>query len=632
MIMSRLALATTLALLACTDHASAQEWKRWIEDLGDPKRGEAAENALVDLGAEAVAGLQELVEQWDVSTTRDTDRLLAALAVADMLGEQAQELRAPLSALVISSSGKIPRGPKNREMLALVMETIGSLAPYGEGTKFHKLFHNSVVGATPEEKPTVFRAVYRYNVRSNNAVSGIEDARAKIAADKIFVRETAAEVMLRIGEMQDAVLLRDRLLDRDRRPEGWDAIKHNGFVVPSEDEFALRAARAIVRIAPDDAVSAIGFAIIANADPHRSRRLEAIRALARFGPDIEAAIPELIEIASGTDTELAGEAIKALGMAGTMVGQHLATIDGLREHRDPGLAKRATSLSARLRAMGCSIKPEDPGIAVAAAKERALIVAVNALSDTDSDAVAAAELLLAVDSDQSFPLLVDRFRQEQNDCPDRVLEWIGRLGRSRPQLEREAICYSLAMSGTQWSGPSFSSHSGAGGQKRDAHWQAYGALWVGAPANLEDLVDFLTDDNTLVRLAAARSLMTRAKEFAGAKDGTSEALWQTVIGEHPKKARFATGRHGKHTQSVDVHDEIRTAAAIALQATEQSPDRHGQLLRHAIRHENATVVTAAIVAWGAHADIADLEQAAKDKRAKVAEAAKNAIARRAADK
>lgn len=625
---------TTTALLvllaAGSRTAAAQEWRRLIDDLGDPERTAAAEAALLGLGSNATPALEEVLEDWDTADARHCDRLVAALRVVDLLGESASALHGTLAKIVTSRRSNELRGPDERLLLPELLQAIGSTSPYESEVAFHDLFHHSMVASAGDEKAAVFRAIFRYRERHKHPVSSIEEARSVIADDRIFAREVAAERMLRTGTLTDAVLLRDRLLDRATPPDGFDELTHNGFVIPIDDDFALRAARALVRIAPDDAVSAIGHAILARDHPHRDSRLAALRGLARFGPDAAPAIPELVAVATGPDPELAAEALKIIGMGGKAGGDHLATIDGLRQHADPGVARRARSLAKMLRAMGCEPRPPDPDAAAQAAHRRALRVAVGALADPATKAVEAAELVIAEDADTALELLVERFRRERDDCPDRVVEWIGRLGRTRGHEERDRLRYSLATTGDRWSGPSFSSSTG-GQAMSDARMRAYGTLTVGSPENVNEVGMYFHAQNQAVTLAAARELAGRTEEIAAAAAAEARAeLWRAVSGDHPEKSTFERGRGNKSTRALDLEDEIRTEAAGALLPAEQPSDRHAVLLRHAVRHPSAAVAARALATWGEHADVEDLERAAADPRAAVAAAAEAALARRKA--
>ncbi|MCA8948968.1 MAG: hypothetical protein KDE27_05665, partial [Planctomycetes bacterium] len=265
------------------------------------------------------------------------------------------------------------------------------------------------------------------------------------------------------------------------------------------------------------------------------------------------------------------------------------------------------------------------------------------LSDGEpvSDVVAAAERAIAAEPDAAFPLLVERFRTEFHDCPDRVVAWLARLGIARPEAERAMLCDALATSGERWAGPSFSSHSG-GTSPTEAWKRAYGCLAIGASQSPGELRGFLTDDNSALRLAAAARLAAHPDRVAAAADAELETqLWQAVTADHPAKSKFRYGRNGTADFPTDYQAEIGADAALALLATEQLPDRHGTLLhaalaapdhsrRNAVGGEipRAALLARAIARWGAGASAADLRDAAQDDRPEVAEAARQALAAR----
>ncbi|MCB9884259.1 MAG: hypothetical protein H6838_02140 [Planctomycetes bacterium] len=617
------ALHLLFAAAALSPPTAAQEAVRLLDGLGDPERGAAAAQALLELREQAVPALQGLIEEWQVRQPRDLERMRAALQVVDLLGETAASLKSPLVEAITGQN------TNDDKLLVSILTTIGSLTPYGDKVEFHNLFHFSMV-ASDKEKGATFTAIYRYRERDEAKVTDLESARRCLQDDKIFAREVAAEFLGRLGTAEDAAALRDRLLARDQRPKGWDQVKHNGFVVPVEDRFSLFGGLALVRLAPEDSVSIIGHAMVARHHPYPARRRQALLALTRFGPEVEVAVPELIAVATGGEPKLAAEALKVLGMAGKSVGRHLRAIDALEQHEDQLVARLAGSLAARLRAMGCEAPPATAAADEASRKLAAMREAVAAIDGRPREAapVRAAEQLIAADPDTAWPLLMERLQREMQNTPDALIRCMAELGSRRPEAERLELRSVLVMTGDRWSTPFCSSHSGGRGMT-DTSRDAYGVLTVGAPEHLDDVAALLTDDNAAVRLAAARLCARRAAEVGAAGAPLRDALWRAVSGDHPAKSQFDQGGGSRTTLPLDLGDEIRAAAAAALRETEQPQERHGELVRRALLHGADGEVAAAVLKFGAAADRADLERAAKNiSRKEVAAAAKQVLEQR----
>ncbi|MCA8950981.1 MAG: hypothetical protein KDE27_15865, partial [Planctomycetes bacterium] len=387
-----------LAALA-TAPVSAQAWRPLVEDLGDPTRSEAAERELIALGPGALPALQAVIEDANLGDQRERARFVAAMRVIDLLGSQVSDVQKSLGAPFLAPNGGNIRRGNIAYPLVEVLQALGSTTPYAGDIQFHNLFHLSVVWSNGKDKAATMRLIYRYQIRHDCKVGSAARAREVLAADRLFEREVAAEFLGVAGQPEDAALLRDRLLRRTPAAEGTAALRHNGFPVTCDDDFAFRAARALTRLAPDDKVSAIGYALLAVHHPHRSSRLEALQQLARFGPAIENAIPELMTVARGDDAELAAEALKLVGMGGRAAGGQLAAVDALTAHADPRVQRRAVTLAKMLRAMGHEAAEIDPAADAAAGARRELAAAVAALADgdADSDDVAAAERAIAAE-------------------------------------------------------------------------------------------------------------------------------------------------------------------------------------------------------------------------------------------
>ena len=614
--------------LALITAAPAQDWLRHVNALGDPTAGEAAERALLALGPGAVPALEQVVEAWDLSTQREKERILAMLRVVDLLGPDAADLNPALGRLVIDGNGRAVQAIGDSPVLPMLLQAVASVTPYGEELEFHLLFHHSMVQSTDTGKAAVFRNIYRFRKRADAKIESLEQARQHVIDNEIFTREVGAEVIFRDGKMREAVLLRDRLLDRENEPKGRKALKHNGFPFQVEDDFALRAARAIIRIAPDDPVSVIAFAVIAERHPHQQARLAAMRSLARFGPEVEVAIPEIIAVIQGADPALVAEALKVLGMAGKGVGRHLAAIDALAQDENATVARFANSLARRLRAMGCEVAKTDVEAVAAAATRRAIAAAIPSLASDDDGVAAAAEAVVEAEPDLALPLLLDAFRADQASASPRLLRCIGRVGATREHEERVELSQGIATTGTRWTGPSFSFSSGGDTLDRPRR-DAYARLRIGSCERIGELAQHLEDDNTHMRLVAARIAIARHREVAGADaDALRRALWQAVNSKHPENSKFDLGNGNSNEEVTEYGDEVQGAAAIALLGTTQANGHDATLLRCALRHPDAADVVRALQAWGAGAERSTLEQAAKDERDAVARAAMAALEQR----
>lgn len=625
---SSFAAVVTTATVAST--LPAQEWQRHVENLGaEGEAGTTAELALIELGANALPPLQDVLQRRDFADQRECRRLVAALRVIDVLGPKVAELQPDLGAILVDRQGKL-RAPDKSTLAPEFLRAIGSTTPWNRETEFHNVFHFGVTGGTDDEKAIVMPLLYRFNDRRSAKVSDLEQAREELARDRVYRREAAAEVLGRDGGREDAERLRTRLLDREKQPDGWNELRNNGFVVPVTDRFALYAARALVALAPDDAISAIGYALVARDDPYRTNRVAAIKQLARFGPDCKDAVPELVAIAEGTDGALASEAIKILGMCGRAAGAHFGAIEKLTRAPDEQVRKRAGALTRMLGAMGFEAAAEPAADPDDAPQRKAVNAAVATLADRSVDdgdpAIGAAEAVLAELGKPAFRALCRRFQADGHECHDRVLRWIGRLGRDLPRPERVDLTYSLGTAGTTWSGPSFSSMSGGQPPSR-ARKLAYARLVIGQPSSLDELVDHLDHENAAVRLIAALDLAARAAEVAESESARS-ALWSAVTGDHPKRSPFQRDKHSTSEHPTRFDSEIRLHAAAALLETTQPRERHARLFTAVRDHPAAATVVAAIAAWGAGADAATLTELSRDERADVAAAARAALAQR----
>lgn len=596
----------------------AQQPARWIEELGDPERSEAAECALVALGEAANKPLAQLFEDWDTTGTRAKDRLRAALRVVDLLGATA----AP-QAEILSSRGQSSQPGLHLELIG----AISSLAPYASLGQWHMLYHYAMNDARGEAKRDLFVATMRLSARSRPAIKDPATALARLADDEVFVRECAAEFLGRAKDTSAIEPLRNRLRDRQKAPKGADQLQHNGFPMPFEDQFRLRAGMALMQLGPQDGRCAIGFGNVALLHPHRSVRLTALRSMASFGTDCADAVPELLAIAEGPDAELAAEALKNLGMAGDAAASSLARIQALTSHGNDQVQKRATSLARRLQAMGATVTPPAPPDPLVLE----LTTLVAGLSDTSEDFAAASARLLA-NPEPGWSLLFDRYRHENRKSPQRLVDLLVELAFDRQQEDRDRLRAIVCTSGESWTSPYLSTYTGSNAPDEKIA-ALYAKLLVGKVGPLAELAKFLEHDNAAVRLFAARELGRRSSEVARTENAAICDLLKTAANTaHPDKSKFHLGLHQEATQEMQPTTEIQAAAAAALLDCPIEAGQRNALLQKLLAGKEAAAVILGIERWGTAEATEALQNAAKDPRQPVKLAAEQALERLRAGK
>lgn len=602
---------------------------RLIESLGEPVGDEATLQQLLELREAAVAPLQKYFEDASLDSERGRRRYLAALTLARLLGESAAPIKESLVALVQTqgqgNAAAFRRGDEGM-LLPATVQTIADLTPYGDKVEFHQLFHFCVVAANSAGdkdayKRAVFEALTRFKAREARQEMTESRARAVLAEQELGVRELAAEFLASTKAEDAAAVLREALLRREQKPKGWDSITHNGIPVAVEDRFDFCAGRALVKLAPDEPVAAIGYAMLAVHHPLRTQRLAALRRLSAFGPDVADAVPELVKLAGGGDAKIAAEALKALMVAGKAAGAHLAAIDTLTQADDKLVARLASNLAATLRALGCEPAPVDTGPAVAAAKTEEMRRLIASIEGDE----ATPEVVAALDADPELALrlLRERFGADRDKFSAAALAQIVRLALPRPEPERLQIAGMLAANGDIWSGPSFSSHSG-GSAPSESRYLAYGTLLVGPTQDPVELEAFLKHENATVRLEAAKRLAARPADVKAQTKEVRLGLLMALVIDHPKQSNFRFGNSSSGA-NLDLQDRIRAYAAAALR--ESTPDAYDcdDLLRCALQHPDTEVVVRCIEVYGPHADRRDLQKAADSAAAEAVRAAAKAM-------
>ena len=593
----------------------AQEYVRWVANLGDTKLSEAAERSLLAMGDKALRPLAEQLEQWDSSTPDGRKRCRALLRIISLLGEKAESLGS-----IVKQCGM----DNSTHLIPEIIDTLADLEPYANDKKWHNLFHHGITGADDlkgRAMASFVRLTARQAMRKRET---FDDLRNELAKDRFGTREVAAELMGKLGDKAAIDLLHQRLLDRKTQPKAWDQLRHNGFIVAMQDQFALRAGEALIKLAPSDPRAAIGYANRALHHPHASVRLDALRQMAQLGPASSDAIPELLALAKSSDAKMAAEALKLLGMAGPKVGDHLATIDQLALGQQQGAAPRiAKGLAARLRAMGAKEPADDPEAKQLARKLATLIKTIDDEAKQDvRDDIAANPL--------SWDLLMDRFRVDRNKTPDVVFDLLVRTSWSRSEKERDKVRHCVALiGGDRWQASMMSTSSGGPGLK-PIHRLTYARLLVDPSLKAPDLAELLTDENPIVRLVASQELRKRTQDWAPQTEhheAVRDKLLKAATSKHPTDLKLDLGRRNKQTVKVKATKQVQTAAAEALAAYVVPSDRAGALMTAVLRSEHEAVIAKALTTWASEKVRKQLEKASADKREAVAVAAKAALAR-----
>lgn len=614
------ALAAALCALAAA--SPAQEHVRHLRELGG-EASEQAEKALVAMGAKAIPVLEEFVARWTLDEDDDAARLRAVLRVATLLGADAGPLAMPLQDLAIDL-----RNHDQNDLQLELSTLVASMQPYGRLEKWHELFHRLCHTFDDERRTTFFATMMRLLAR--NQVRGLGDPEQMMGLlqkDEYGAREVAAEELGRLGHTEAIEALHARLLDRERPADGGE-LRHNGFPVQLTDRFAWSASEALIALAPNDPRCAVAYAHRARLHPHDSARLAALMSLASLGPAAADAVPELLELAEGTDERLAAEALKVLGMAGAAAAPSLPRIVALTHRTDaddePSLRARiADGLVARLGA----IAPDAPTKAPAPEVRAALAARIAALGD-DSEA---AEIEALAREPDAFPLLVERFRKEREQTPEAVLALLPRLAWQHTEQDRYTLSLAATMvDGDCWQGQMMSTMTGGGGVIEPRFCELYGALHVDPAASVTDLLGYCDDENIAVRLAAVRRLAAAHERWAEGSEpfaATRDALLAAATTDHPDKCSFDYAGGSRQERSVRLDAPLHAAAAGALVQVPVPADKHPALLEAVLAHRDAALVAAAIERWGAAGTRAALERAAEDERASVQAAARAALER-----
>ena len=123
-----------------------------------------------------------------------------------------------------------------------------------------------------------------------------------------------------------------------------------GKSTKTPDDFEIKAADAMIAIAPNDPRCTIAYALrmATSSDSWQTQR-DAM-ALGRFGAAAAEAVPYLVAAVRrdlGSPTSL--EAITTLGMIGPAAKDAIPTLEKLTEHADPQIAERAKAALRQVR-------------------------------------------------------------------------------------------------------------------------------------------------------------------------------------------------------------------------------------------------------------------------------------------
>jgi dihydroxyacetone kinase len=363
-------------------------------------------------------------------------------------------------------------------------------------------------------------------------------------------------------------------------------------------------------------------------------RLQALQALASFGPDAAVAVPELMALAMGTDATLSAQALKVLGVVGKAVAPHLAQVSKLGKQQDE-VGRIARSLVARLRAMGVAPPPDLATVATTLHAEVALAAA--GLGAGDAAATATAQRMLRSDRDLAFAALVARFRAERSEAPDAVVLLLAEFAGTRGEADRDTLRYAIAsLPNDTWQGPMMSSSSGVGGERRPVHFEAYGRLLLGDRTDFAQLVEGLAADDAMVRFVAARLLAAQPAEVAAATPAgelARTALLHALAAEAPSKVSLESGPQQRENIPVSFLPQLYAAIAIALADCTLPVEPQSRLFDHVLDAGcDPTLVAAALRRYGAAATDAAVARAIADPRPAVAAAAREVLAARSGGK
>lgn len=608
------AFLTVVAGVLAVAAARSQDVKQLIDDLGDVQRGEAAEVELLQLGETAGSALADWLGRiTDVPRAeRELRRLRAALTVIDMLGVDALAAMPALKSLLEQRPASISTD------LERVMTTLMPHVPQEDALV---LFRRPGLPSDRSEQELVRHMCANarlYQCQSIRASDTTDALLARLRQNEMFAREAAAELLGARKEAAAVDVLRAMLLDRETKPKGWNELRHNGFTVPWDDGFRLRAAEAMLRIAPEDARCITALGCRAALHPCRGMRRQALASLGRLGVQAGEAAADVMLLVR-TDPELGAEAFKVLGMMGPAAGAVLADVDDYAQHAQGPIAMRAKSLAAQLRAMGAVPKTTP---VVPAGPMAAQLDAFAAEVDHPERGPAAQRALLAAGIRALRPLQ-DRLRRQGPKTPEAVLRLIAVIGSGLEQERRDELRLQIMVSHNtdSWHTP-WSSWTVGAGMPKAVQYECYAMLTIAPDLKTEALLELIAGGDPCARLEAVRRLAADAG--ARRNEPVVQALLTAARSEHPRDFTYRVSNM-RTTMKVNLDERIRSAAAAALVGSQVPAEAKPELLATVLKHDDAAAVAAAIQAWGDASALPALALALEDRRTEVAMAAATAL-------
>ncbi len=612
-LLSGLLLAVIPGVAAQAPEATGR-MNRLLRQLGNDEERDTAACELIELGERAVEPLVAALLDADSTSTGELPRSLAILQVLTLLGAEAATAADALRKVAADALPRPFADAKQPDLRLAVAETRASLAPYsGEYER---------APSKDLSQPAHFRAWVRDYARAEVSATADDDKYLSIlASNQIFAREVAAEVLGRHRVAAAMQPLHDLLIARDARPTGWDACQHNGFVVPMDDEFALAAALAMVRIDPDDARGVVAWGVIARRHPFAPMRRRALSRLGSFGISAGEATADLIAALPLPNDDETIEALKVLSMLGPNAAPALATVEALATKTIDPVRRRAQALANQLRAAGVVAQPvatdqADPALT----RIRDLVTRVR---DGDDEAVAAVRALGAA----AIPALQERLRLEHAETPAAVFGLVSQLGARLDAGTRHDLNRQVAGTVSQtWVSPALAMATYIT-KPRDIVLLTCAELSLGTPDEAR-LCTALSAEDPAERVVAARRCGALPPPL---QTETCAALRAALTSAHPKKASLVVSRTSRQTFSVDFSDAIRAAAAAALLPVDEPRATWPTLMQAIIRHEDPVVVIAGIERWACAETVPTLVLMLKGFHTPIAVAAATALGRLGTD-
>ncbi len=167
-----------------------------------------------------------------------------------------------------------------------------------------------------------------------------------------FVRAFAAELLFTRGEVNEPLIAALHKAVTEPHPKEVHCDAPGGGTAKLNVDLDRRihrlAARALVRVAPEDPRSLAGHRIMIEVvDP--ASRLQAVMALGHLGSIAAPAVPQLLMLLEGDLLVIKREAVTTLGTIGPGAASAIPVLEKLTEDRDRQIAERAKAALRRVR-------------------------------------------------------------------------------------------------------------------------------------------------------------------------------------------------------------------------------------------------------------------------------------------